>query len=41
MGIKHRKGGNSIGNTIHLYGVTTQAFLSNTKWVKHEICHIK
>lgn len=30
-----------LGNTIHLYGVTTQAFLSNTKWVKHELCHIK
>ncbi len=28
-------------NTIHLYGVTTQQFLNNTKWVKHELCHIK
>ncbi len=30
-----------LGNTIHLYGVTTQQFLNNTKWVKHELCHIK
>ncbi len=30
-----------LGNTIHLYGVTTQQFLKNTKWVKHELCHIK
>ncbi len=30
-----------LGNTIHLYGVTPQEFLSNYKWVKHELCHIK
>jgi predicted SprT family Zn-dependent metalloprotease len=30
-----------LGNTIHLYGVTTQEFLSNDKWIKHELCHIK
>jgi hypothetical protein len=30
-----------LSNTIHLYGVTTQEFLSNDKWVKHEFCHIK
>ena len=30
-----------LGNTIHLHGVTSQEFLSNNKWVKHELCHIK
>lgn len=30
-----------LGNTIHLYGVTPNEFLSNDKWVKHELCHIK
>ena len=30
-----------LGNTIHLYGVTTQQFLTNAKWVRHELCHIE
>jgi hypothetical protein len=30
-----------LGNTIHLYGVTAQEFLSSPTWVKHELCHIK
>jgi hypothetical protein len=30
-----------LGNTIHLYGVTTQEFLNSATWVKHELCHIK
>lgn len=29
-----------IGSTIHLYNVTTQQFLLNEKWVKHELCHL-
>ncbi len=30
-----------IGKTIYLYGVNTQQFLSDEKWVKHELCHIQ
>lgn len=30
-----------IGNTIHLYNVTKQKFLSDEKWVKHEVCHLQ
>lgn len=30
-----------IGNTIHLHNVSRSAFLENTRWVKHEMCHIK
>lgn len=30
-----------LGKTIHLYNVTAQEFLSNDRWVKHELCHIK
>lgn len=30
-----------IGKTIHLYGASQDEFLQNTKWLKHELCHIK
>jgi hypothetical protein len=30
-----------IGATIHLYNVSTQQFLQNDRWVKHEVCHLK
>ena len=30
-----------IGSTVHLYNVTTEEFLSNEKWVKHERCHLQ
>ena len=30
-----------IGKTIHLHNVTKADFLSNEKWVKHEMCHIR
>lgn len=29
-----------IGKTIHLYYVSKEDFLKDTKWVKHEMCHI-
>lgn len=29
-----------LGKTIHLYHVSKEDFLKDTKWVKHEICHI-
>lgn len=29
-----------IGKTIHLYHVSKEDFLKDTKWVKHEKCHI-
>ena len=30
-----------IGKTIYLYGSTKENFLSNPKWLKHEVCHVK
>ena len=30
-----------IGKTIHLHNVSKADFLSNEKWVKHELCHIR
>lgn len=30
-----------IGKTIHLHGASQDEFLQNTKWLKHELCHIK
>ncbi len=30
-----------LGKTIHLYGTTKTNFLNDTRWLKHELCHIK
>ena len=30
-----------MGTTIHLHNVSKAEFLDNTRWVKHEMCHIK
>lgn len=30
-----------LGKTIHLWNSTATAFLSNEKWVKHELCHVQ
>jgi len=30
-----------FGDTIHLYNTSKMAFLSNERWVKHELCHIQ
>jgi ABC-type polysaccharide transport system permease subunit len=30
-----------LGNTIHLSGVEKQVFLSNRKWLIHELVHIE
>jgi len=30
-----------IGRTIHLHNTTSQDFLKDEKWVKHELCHVK
>jgi predicted SprT family Zn-dependent metalloprotease len=29
-----------IGSTIHLHNTTTSEFLNDTRWVKHELCHL-
>ncbi len=29
-----------LGSTIHLHGCTKSAFLSNTKWLRHEVAHV-
>ena len=30
-----------IGKTIHLHGVSAQAFLKDERWVRHELVHIR
>jgi len=30
-----------IGRTVHLYGVTSAAFLADERWVRHELKHIE
>ena len=30
-----------IGRTIHLHNATKEEFLSNPRWLKHELCHIE
>ena len=30
-----------LGNTIHLHNTSKEEFLQNTKWVKHELCHVQ
>lgn len=30
-----------FGNTIHLHNVRKEDFLQNTRWLKHELCHIR
>ncbi len=29
-----------FGRTIYLHRTTTQAFLADEKWVRHELCHV-
>jgi hypothetical protein len=30
-----------IGRTIHLHNVSKARFLEDTRWVKHELCHVR
>lgn len=30
-----------MGNTIHLHNTSKQEFLKDTRWVKHELCHVR
>ena len=30
-----------LGKTIHLYNTTEKDFLQDTRWLKHELCHVK
>ncbi|MCU0320807.1 MAG: DUF4157 domain-containing protein [Chitinophagaceae bacterium] len=30
-----------VGNTIRLHNTTKEEFLSNTKWVRHEVAHVR
>lgn len=30
-----------IGKTIHLHNVSKRRFLEDTRWVNHELCHIR
>ena len=29
-----------LGKTIHLYGSTKENFISDERWLKHELCHV-
>jgi hypothetical protein len=30
-----------IGSTIHLHAVSREEFLQDSRWVRHEMCHIR
>lgn len=30
-----------VGKTIHLHNCSKENFLQDSRWVKHELCHIK
>lgn len=30
-----------LGNCIHIYGVSKEEFLSNKRWLKHELKHVQ
>ena len=30
-----------FGNTIHLHGAGKEEFLKDTRWLKHELCHLQ
>ena len=30
-----------LGKTIHLHNTTKEEFLKDSKWVKHELCHVQ
>ncbi len=30
-----------LGRTIHLHNVSSEEFLKETRWVKHELCHVQ
>ena len=30
-----------LGKTIHLHNTTSESFLKDEKWVKHELCHVQ
>lgn len=30
-----------VGSTVHLWNCTREDFLSNRKWLRHELCHVQ
>ncbi len=30
-----------LGKTIHLHNASKEEFLKNTRWLKHELCHVR
>jgi len=30
-----------MGNTVHLHNTKKEEFLQNSRWLKHELCHIR
>jgi hypothetical protein len=41
MVLKSRNVAMVLGKTIHLSGVNREAFLNDSGWVAHELCHIR
>lgn len=39
--LKVKKVAMVIGKTIHLHNTSTEEFLNNQRWVKHELAHIE
>lgn len=38
--LKSKRAAIVIGNTIYLHNTTREEFLSNIKWVRHEVAHV-
>lgn len=39
--LKSQKMAMVIGKTIHLHGTSRPEFEKDTRWVKHELCHVR
>jgi hypothetical protein len=39
--LKSKKMAMVIGKTIHLHRTSREEFEKDTKWVKHELCHVR
>lgn len=39
--LRCRQAAVTLGNHIYLWNTDREAFLTNTRWLKHELCHIR
>jgi len=41
MNLKADKCATVVGSTIHLHNASKDELLTNTNWLRHEVCHVK